>query len=302
MKNNRIKTLYIAGPSRSGSTILSNILGEIDGFFNAGELIDIWDRGINGKCGCGKSMSDCAIWKKVMNKSINNAESIDLSDMIRQRDRYAHSYRLTGLSLIPGAKHRLIKNTDRYLKYLDKLYSSIQSVVGSKVIIDSSKNTGYAFLLNSVPSIDLFVVHLVRDPRATAYSWMRKKIGLWQTPPAKSSLNWAMRNLASEIFQKHLKKRYMRLRYEDFISNPQKTIKHIIKIVDEKAPDLPFRGNHEVKLNVNHSIYGNPNRFQTGSLKLKPDNEWQVMKKKDQLIVGLLTWPFMIKYGYYPDF
>lgn len=302
MKTNKIKVLYIAGPSRSGSTILSNILGEIDGFFNAGELIDIWDRGINGKCGCGNAMNGCNIWKKVMNASFNNAETIDLNEMIRQRDRYAHSYRLTGLSLIPGSKHRLLKDTDRYRKCLNKLYGSIQSVVGSKIIIDSSKNTGYAFLLNSLPTIDLFVVHLVRDPRATAYSWMRKKIGLWQTHPVESSLNWAMRNLSSEIFQKHLKKKYMRLRYEDFIGSPQETIKHIIKFVNETAQDLPFYGDHEVKLNVNHSIYGNPNRFQTGFLKLKLDDEWQVMKKKDQLIVGLLTWPYMIKYGYYSAF
>ena len=41
----KIKVLYIAGPSRSGSTFLSSILGEIQGIFNAGEVIDVWDKG-----------------------------------------------------------------------------------------------------------------------------------------------------------------------------------------------------------------------------------------------------------------
>jgi hypothetical protein len=61
LKEDSIKVLYIAGPTRSGSTLLSKILGEVDGFFNAGEIIDIWDRGLasDGLCSCGKAMSQC---------------------------------------------------------------------------------------------------------------------------------------------------------------------------------------------------------------------------------------------------
>ncbi len=33
MQSNKIKVLYIAGYSFSGSTILANVLGEIEGFF-----------------------------------------------------------------------------------------------------------------------------------------------------------------------------------------------------------------------------------------------------------------------------
>ncbi|HDO25996.1 MAG TPA: sulfotransferase, partial [Nitrospirae bacterium] len=74
MNENRIKVLYIAGMSRSGSTILGNILGEIDGFFNAGELIDIWDRGLasDGKCGCGMKISKCEVWRTVLDKAFGN--------------------------------------------------------------------------------------------------------------------------------------------------------------------------------------------------------------------------------------
>lgn len=54
MMNEKIKVLYLAGWSRSGSTILSNILGEINGFFSTGEITYIWQRGliINKLCGC----------------------------------------------------------------------------------------------------------------------------------------------------------------------------------------------------------------------------------------------------------
>jgi len=33
------RVLYIAGWGRSGSTILDNVLGQVDGFFSAGELM-----------------------------------------------------------------------------------------------------------------------------------------------------------------------------------------------------------------------------------------------------------------------
>jgi hypothetical protein len=49
----RIKVLYIAGFGRNGSTILGNILGELDGFFHGGELNFVWERNLldNRRCG-----------------------------------------------------------------------------------------------------------------------------------------------------------------------------------------------------------------------------------------------------------
>ena len=55
MPNNRVKVLYIAGPGRSGSTVLGNVLGEIEGFFHGGELNFIWEHNLieNRLCSCG---------------------------------------------------------------------------------------------------------------------------------------------------------------------------------------------------------------------------------------------------------
>ena len=38
--------LYIAGTGRSGSTVLANILGEVEGVFTAGEVRYLWQRGL----------------------------------------------------------------------------------------------------------------------------------------------------------------------------------------------------------------------------------------------------------------
>ena len=47
--------VYIAGSGRSGSTLLERALGEIPGFVNVGELIDLYRRvADHGElCGCG---------------------------------------------------------------------------------------------------------------------------------------------------------------------------------------------------------------------------------------------------------
>jgi len=54
----RTRVLYILGWGRSGSTVLGNILGEIDGFFSAGELHYLWERSlVEGRaCGCGRDV------------------------------------------------------------------------------------------------------------------------------------------------------------------------------------------------------------------------------------------------------
>ena len=62
MNAKKLTVVYIAGYSRCGSTILSNVLGEIPGWFNAGELMYIWNRmsSPDGICGCGAHVPSVA--------------------------------------------------------------------------------------------------------------------------------------------------------------------------------------------------------------------------------------------------
>ena len=59
----RLKVLYLLGSSRTGSTLLDNILGEFDGFFSAGEVRFLWRRLLeNRRCGCGQPIGGCEVW------------------------------------------------------------------------------------------------------------------------------------------------------------------------------------------------------------------------------------------------
>jgi len=55
--------VYVAGSGRSGSTILERVLGQMPGFVNVGELIDLYRRPPEGeRCGCGLAFTACPFW------------------------------------------------------------------------------------------------------------------------------------------------------------------------------------------------------------------------------------------------
>jgi len=301
LKEDSIKVLYIAGPTRSGSTLLSKILGEVEGFFNAGEIIDIWDRGLasDGLCSCGKPMSQCDTWKITIDRSFPSKSNKDIQKMINIRDKLAHSTYILPLIILSPERFGTCLNHAEYINKLEKLYQGIKSATGAKVIIDSSKNVGYAFMLAMAPKIDLYILHTIRDARATSYSWLRKKEGLWQTNPFESSLVWNLRNISAEIMVKKMNQKTLRVYYEKFVEEPQKIIKNILNFVSEEPDNLPFIDKYEILLNASHSIYGNPNRFQTGKVEIKIDDKWKRdMKYSHKLLVTLLTWPLLARYGY----
>lgn len=294
----KIKVLYIAGPSRSGSTVLSNLLGEVDGFFNAGELIDIWDMGLgpDGNCGCGHHISECEIWQPILDRTMNQ---IDIQQMIRLRNKAAHSRKML-LYLMGANKGRLQSRLQAYNEALMALYIAIREVTGCQVIIDPSKNAGYAYILSMLPGIDFYLLHLIRDPRATAYSWLREKDGMRprSEKPVRSVLQWIMRNIVTEAIGRKIPDRYLRVRYEDFVKMPVEMSELILHFLETPYLDLPFVSSHEVRFGVNHTVYGNPNRNRKGLVKIESDDEWQKMKKSDKFIIFTLTWPFLIRYSY----
>jgi hypothetical protein len=50
---------------------------------------------------------------------------------------------------------------------------------------------------------------------------------------------------------------------------------------------------------VSHTVSGNPNRFETGAVELRPDREWiSKMSPRNKALVTALTLPLLKHYGY----
>jgi hypothetical protein len=305
MENNKPKVLFIAGSGRSGTTILHNILDQIDGFSAIGELRYLWERGLikNKLCGCNLPVRECQFWQDVMTAAFGGLDEIDAKAM----SHLTESFRIKDLPLVlvPGVQKKEASRLHQYLKNLEKLYHAIQATTGSRVIVDSSKNPSYGYLLQLIPSIELYVLHFTRDSQAVAYSWSKVKEfqagdKMARKTAVVSALQWNAHNLFTQIFMKQNPKRYLWLRYEAFVENPQRAITTINEFLGESSANLPFVSSHTVQLKqVNHSVFGNPVRFQQGLVTLRLDDKWQTkMNKRDKLAVKALTWPLRRRYGY----
>jgi hypothetical protein len=305
--NDKIKVLYIGGAGRSGSTILGKILGQVNGFFSLGEICYVWVNGFinNAHCGCGEPFSDCEAWQSISDELLKNSNAEVKPDKM-DRLRYSGMLQFP-LAFIPGGKRLLRSRQKDYLYGLEKLYQAIQASSGCKLIVDASKFPSYGYMLSMIPAIDLYVVHLVRNPYAVTFSWLRKKrLSDGSYMPRYSSsgsiIRWVVRNLAPELIWKRHPQRYIRLRYEDFIASPKKTVESILDFIGESTDKLPFETEHEVRLKSDHMIWGNPNRFQTGTVTLRLDDEWRnSLSWSDRIIIAALGWPLIIRYGYHRD-
>jgi hypothetical protein len=308
--NNKIKVLFITGRGRSGSTILDIILGQIEGFFSVGQLRTISRRSLiqNRSCGCGVPVDECEFWREVLDSAFPDDNGrANIHRVVRLLKNYPHKLHIPYF-LLPG-RRILVKNLFRdYLKNLGKLYQSIYYTTGCKVIVDSSKFPPYGFALDLLPSVELYILHLVRDPRAVVYSWWRKQREVDATDGIDymrrenvvySAFLWGLWNLMPEHYWRRFPDRYMLLRYEDFVAAPKQTIESILSLVKERRSDLPFVGEHSVKLGSNHTTTGNPSRFSLGTVEIRSNSEWErKMRQSHKKVVTALTWPLLHRYGY----
>lgn len=302
---NKIKVLYIAGWGRSGSTVLGNILGEVQGFFHVGEMRHMWGRLASGRvCGCGKLFAECPFWGPCLQKTFGGVSPEFAQEVINKREATSKTKHFL------LNRKKMIANSTEFRAILHKLYAGIKEQAGCDVIVDGSKFPGYGYLLANNADIELHTIHLVRDPRATAYSWYyrQKKTHdkadgsenkMDKHSPLKDSLLWNLRNrLIQNIWQKEGLK-YHLVNYETFVREPQKVVRGICEFVGQPDAKLPFTSESEVHLNPNHTVAGNPNRLKTGNVKLKVDNEWETkMNGALKGMVTLLTAPTRHRFGY----
>lgn len=299
MRADRVKVLYIAGDGRSGGTLLTRIMGEIHGFFAAGELYQIWRCGIaeNAPCGCGTPIAECGVWKAVVHDAFGSGEPLDTREIMAMQHRHAGVRHMVKV-LAPWLKRSWSADLERYLHVLKSLYHAIQSVTGCAVIVESSRALAYGRILRMIPTMDVYVIHLVRDPRAVAYSRLRRPFTM-AFDPVQNAVRWDRMNLGVEAVLRQPRQRYLMLRYEDFVEDPNDAIRRILDLVKEDPEPPPSLRDRRIWVDVGHTCWGNPNRFQTGLVELRPDDEWlTAMRERDHAVITAMTWPLLIRYGY----
>lgn len=291
---NKIPVVFIAGVGKSGSTLLSKVLGQAPGFTDVGELINLSTQASrDGKCACGAVFSECPFWEQVIRESIGDIQKLDKKKWNRLRARYAP------LLLLPGVRRRL----SDYFSDLAKIYKAVVQVSGNGVVVDSSKSVFHGFLLEFLPEVELYFVHLVRDARASEGSMYRlRKAGLpkmRRRGPWTNAMRWMALNFLAERLGGRIGERYMFVRYEDFISDPRGVLTDLLTRVQGSSGELSFLCDDTVHLTTSHTLSGSGVRFKTGPLVLKYDERWrEALPGYNLWVVEHSTKWFRRRYGY----
>ncbi len=298
--------LYIGGFGRSGSTLVERCLGQLDGFCAAGEVSFVWERGFaqNQLCGCKVPFRECAFWRAVFDEAFGGFDGVDPATMAALVRRVKRNRYIPYLILHQPAAYRA--DYQRFAAALLPLYRAIQHVSGCRWLIDSSKDPSYAFVLAALPGVRLSVVHLVRDSRAVAFSWMKqkeipdvhwKRAYMHRYSAAQSAAWWATFNGVCHAFR-WTAARYVRVYYEHFARQPAAALTQILAAIGE-SPTLPFLHGSTATLAPNHTASGNPSRFLVGDVDVRPDEEWRTrMAPRDRRLVTACTLPMLAAYGY----
>ena len=278
-----MRLLYIGGYPRSGSTILSRLIGQVKGFADIGELANVWrvlDRGW-GLCGCGVGVAGCPLWAEV------------LGDLEGWRDRGRGFEPEAIRALVAAAQEvdnprrflralargKLDQNQLRYGNFLGKLYRRISSVTGAETLVDSSKDPWWAAYAASA-GVEVLFLHLVRDPRAVYHSRLRSRrmAGLSadsMLSTMKVAAGWAGVNVMAHGTRRLGISSYARTTYESIMSSPQPSLRRLLKELGAGDQTVPMINARLAIIRPGHTISGNPSRFQQGAVPLDLDQAWR---------------------------
>jgi hypothetical protein len=245
--------VFILGASRSGSTVFASALATQPNFAYVGETWQLWASWLRRgrKCGCGARLSECPFWASV----------------------------IATIGVDPEKLDRVPPSDRAYREAMSTLYDQVRVQTGAKFIVDSSKDPKYLSDLYG-ERIDAAAVHMVRDPRGVITSHQRgfKKRGEI-TPPSPSLGTifqvlgaWQKRNYLVTTTARRTE-RSLRVRYEDFVANPQRELLRVAHLVDPEV-DKAFPASPMV-ISQQHVPTGNPSRYESGSLHLEEDDDWK---------------------------
>lgn len=301
------RVLYITGWMRSGSTLLGNLLNELPGVRHIGELHYLWRNGVlgagtNSTCGCGAAVRDCPLWSDVLAAFAAGApetapEATARHLTMRQRALLRTRHTRTRLAESLGTAAPA-PGVEELTGHTARIYRLLAERGAERLVVDGSKYPAEAAALLGRTDLDVRVLHIVRDPRATALSYRRGKEYIDPMSPARSTGYWTAFNLASELIGEAAVGRYLRIRHEDLSRAPGRTVTEVLRFAG-LDDDSPVDDSGVVELGVNHTVTGNPDRLRRGTTTIRPDERWRTeLGARDLVAATGISAPLLTRYGY----
>ena len=281
----RPRVVSVIGSGRSGSTVLDIVLGNHPNIEGVGELSKLprsgWVPNHNRRCACGSPIHVCPYWTSVYQRWIDDVGADGLTRYIDLQARYEQSSKRWTRLLLEERNP-----SPAFLEYAHMtaaLYASIRDVSGKPVILDSSKKPIRTYALLATGTVDIRVLHLVRDGRGVVWSRLKSlprdvEAGVPSarppTPPWRTTLHWTQANIESEwVTRRAGRSNASRIAYESLVKTPGELLERISPVIDEDLSELMQGLEQGQAMHAGHRVGGNRVRF-SGSVHLRPDLEW----------------------------
>ena len=294
MTKERVKVVFIAGSSYSGSTMLGLVLGSDETAFYCGEIKqymrrrNLKQRQALGHhfCTCGERYEACSFWTSVHSRygserDLNPAPGFSWSNL-----------RLLTRVVIPvkrGGDHPLPEHA--------RLLEAIHDVAraenpGVAYVVDSSKSVRSLEVLADSPNLDLYVIHLIRDGVAVASSFKNRGWSAYY-----GMVSWVMVNVFLARFLRRSCIRTMRLDYGSLYFATAEELDRINAFLGSSLK--PEGVTQRVRESVYHVLAGNKDvrglssEFQ--SIRYRGDRKQ--LNALERLFAGLLLSPLNRWFG-----
>jgi hypothetical protein len=300
--------------------LFERMLGVQRDCVNVGEVLELFRKVAVGgeRCGCGEPFADCPFWTGVGQQAFGgwSADRMrEVAALQRRVGRQRHVPRLLATSRRGGgdAAGEFARDLRALGVAYARLYAAIAEVAAARVVVDASKWPGHGLALARSGAVDLRVVHLVRDVRGVAYSWAKSGVVRPQADGSPTgaevmathgaggtALRWSAFQLECDLLTAMVP-HSTRVRYEDLVRRPRRTVETALGALglDEIAGDVRHIRDDEVDLPASHGLAGNPSRFTTGQVRLRPDDQWrEAMPIGARRLVTALASPVLLTHGY----
>lgn len=240
------KLVAIAGSGRSGSTLVSLLLSQHERVFNLGQMRHLWQAFANDEpCSCGERLSQCRVYADLLRTCHAAPGAPELSGMHGRLKAFIKDAGAEPDWALPAARARLQREHGLLIQTLDDVLTALADRVGATAFVDSSKRPEMSLLFRLLPGFDVSVLNLVRDPRAVACSWHKRKQSVRSTFQYAS--DWRERQRRIEAWRPSLGVDLRCARYEDLVAAPREWVEGVSDWSGLLIPDDLFRGPYRVQ-------------------------------------------------------
>ena len=293
--------------------MLERVIGEMPGFVNVGELIDLFRHVARHgeRCGCGEPFADCPFWTSVGKRAFGGWDTESVAEVRTLLSQVSRQRRMPQLLTMRLAGRDFREHVAAYGARYASLYRIIAAEAGADCVVDASKWPVQALALARA-GLDVRVIHLVRDVRGVSYSLGKQEVArphavgetdfMWRNAPAGAAARWVTCQGQAELLRS-CGLRVTRVHYEDFIREPRHTVKAALSGLGFPVEEaqLSHIGNGRVVLGHTHGLSGNPSRFRYGEIVLRADEAWRdQMRRRDRGVATMVALPFLLRYGRRP--